>query len=290
MKHILVVADPLNTEQHAFRKAQSLAKLTVADLHVVSFCFESILEIGSSHQPEGAEPDIRRLIMEQAESQWQKFIESQSLTEPVSHEIVWEKYIHKWVLEHCKTVQYDLIVKTGHRSEGFFYTPTDWHLFRESSVPVYCISKPDYKAKKVVLVALDLTAKHPEKQKLNEQLLEAAFLLSVQTNSVLKCCYAVQLPSVVKALEIVDVPAKVHEIEDSARARAKELLDLYDIPDSNLHIREGAPENVINTFARKLKAQCVVVGSMGRKGIEGKLIGNTADKVIHTAKSDLLVI
>jgi universal stress protein E len=44
----------------------------------------------------------------------------------------------------------------------------------------------------------------------------------------------------------------------------------------NLMIKEGVPWKVINYYAEKINANCVVVGSMGRKGIAEKLIGNTA--------------
>lgn len=289
MKHILVIADPVGSEQFAFQKALSMAETTYAKVHAVTFCYESFNEMGRTHKSNDSTIDLKQVLIEHAKSEWLD-ITARSPPEDVTHEVIWEKYIHQWVVEHCKTNRYDLIVKTGHRSEGFFYTPTDWHLFRESTVPIYCISKPDYKAKKVVLAALDLTSKQKEKRQLNDVLLEAAFQLSIQTNSTLHCCYGIQIPTIIKTLEAIDVAARIHQTEDRLREESKSWLDLYGIKASNLHLREGKPENVINHFARKLKAQCVVIGSMGRTGIEGKLIGNTAEKVIHSAKADLLVI
>ena len=68
------------------------------------------------------------------------------------------------------------------------------------------------------------------------------------------------------------------------------LLDEYDIEAQCLHIKQGKPWHVINDFACELKAQCVVVGSLGRSGIPGKLLGNTSEKVVHQAQTDLLVL
>ena len=44
------------------------------------------------------------------------------------------------------------------------------------------------------------------------------------------------------------------------------------------------PENVIPSTAAKYKAGLVVIGTMGRKGIAGKLMGNTAEKILKLLK------
>lgn len=290
MKHILVIADFDDSQQLAFNKALRLAKLTVADIHVVTFRFEPLCDAQSEYYHAETHVDLKKLVLENAQQSWDEFIASQTLSVKVTHEIVWEKYINQWILKHCADKQYDLIVKSGHRSENIFYTPTDWQLFRESIVPVYCVVNTDRSKNKVVLVALDLMTQQKEKQQLNERLLEAAFQLSVQTNSQLHCCVAIKIPTLVKDMDLIDVTARIHQLESEIRQRSKEYLELYGLDKKQLHIREGKPWHVVNNFAQKLRAECIVIGSMGRKGIPGKLIGNTAEKVIHSATTDLLVI
>lgn len=294
MKRILVVADRVEDDQYAFHKAIELARLTVADIHVVSFCYESFSEVESGADAHGKRVNLKDLVVQYTQRRWDDFFEAHKPNESITHEIVWEKHIHEWILAHCEKTHYDLIIQTGHRSESLFYTPTDWLLFRESRVPVYCVSESGYKAKKVVLVALDLRSHRKDKQLLNNTLLESAFQLAVQTDSVLHCCYAIKIPTLVKDFDLIDVQAKIHQIENEVRTQAKTWFDVYDIDKKHLHIKEGEPWQVVNNFARKLKAQCIVVGSMGRKGIYGKVIGNTAEQIIHhaaqNASSDLLVI
>lgn len=290
MKHILVVADFEDSEQLAFHKAVRLAKLTVADIHVVTFRYEAWCDTQFEYENKDTHVDLKKMVIEKAQQEWDDFIVSNNSSVNVSYEIVWEKYMNQWIVNHCKEKEYDLIVKTGHRSESFFYTPTDWQLFRESLVPIYCVVKPDRKTKRIVLVALDILSKKQEKQQLNERLLEAAFQLSVQMNATLHCCVAIEIPTLVKDMDMIDVPARVHELEHAIKEKFRALSELYALENDQLHIREGKPWKVINNFSRELKAECVAVGSMGRKGIAGKLIGNTAEKVIHVAKTDLLVI
>ena len=292
MKNILVIADPAGGEQVAFNRALELAKPTLANVHVVSFCFESLGEGQLLSFDKPATLDVKQLIIDHVASQWIDFIQDRPLSTRVTHEVAWAKYIHLWVLEHCKQVQYDLIVKTGHRSESPLHTPTDWLLLRESSVPVYLVSDVGFKPGRAVLAALDLDAIQAEEVELNNRILQAASQLALQTQSELHCCYTVTVPQVLKDLDVLDASAVTEKREQEVREdAAQKWLELYDLDQSALHIKEGRPWHVVNYFARKLKANTVVAGSMNRtKWLKSKLLGSTAERIIHHAVSDVLIV
>jgi universal stress protein E len=288
MKKLLVIADNVDEEQFALNKAISLAKLTVAQVHVVAFCYESL----SFSDDQNERDKVKGMIISRAQQAWGNYFTKHQYGESVNYEVVWEKNIDDWVKEKCKYMHYDLIVKSGNRSEAIFHTPTDWRLFRQSEVPVYSVStnnKNDSLGKSI-LVALDFMTKNKSKSALNEKLLESAFQLSVQTNSRLYICSCINIPVLLKDLELIDVYNRVKTIQKKIEAKATLLFDKYDIPMDDLMIKEGVPWKIINYYAEKINASCVVVGSMGRKGIAEKLIGNTAEKVIHHTKSDLLLV
>ncbi len=285
MKKILVIADPFNTEQIAYATALKLAHYSSSSVHVAAFSYESI-----NSDDQSAENNLQDLLLQHQTRWWEERIQSSSSELNVSYEVIWEKYIHEWIMKHCKENHYDLVVKTGHRSESPFHTPTDWQLFRESTVPIYSVCDEARKSKKNVLVALDIMTEDDDKQAMNKRLLEEAFRFSVLTGANLHCCYAIKIPSIVKELDLIDVVTHTHQQEDAARITCEKLMDEYDIESQNLHINEGTPWKVIASLSRKIQAQCIVVGSVGRKGIPGKLIGNTAEKVIQHAKTDLLVL
>ena len=285
MKNILVIADPFNNEQIAYSTALKLASYSSARIHVAAFCYESI-----DNDVQSSEGSLKDRLIQHQLTWWNQHIQQTPTETEISCEVIWEKYLHSWILNHCKEKDYDLVVKTGHRSESPFHTPTDWQLFRDSTVPIYSICEETRKSKKNVLVALDILTDNQEKQDMNRRLLEEAFRFSVLTCATLHCCYAIKISPIVKELELIDVASHAHRQEDAARLRCKELLDEYGIKDENLHIKEGTPWKVIASLSRKLSVECLVVGSLGRKGIPGKLIGNTAEKVIQYAKTDLLVL
>lgn len=284
MKKLLVVADPYNSEQFAYKYAVKLAMYSSATIHIVAFCYESI-DSNSDNKSL-----LQTKIIEHQKNWWQNKLSEDAHENTFTCEVIWEKYLHHWVLEHCAKNEYDLVIKTGNRSESPFHTPADWQLFRDSTIPVYSVNSHNNKFKKNILVALDLMTHSDEKQRLNKELLEQAFRFSVLTGCALHCCYAIKVPTLAKDLDLIDVDAHVHKQEKLARAKCAELMDEYDIDKELLHIEEGTPWQVITNLSAKLKAQCVVVGTVGRKGIPGKIIGNTSEKVIQFAKNDLLVM
>ncbi|HEX7446466.1 MAG TPA: universal stress protein [Pirellulales bacterium] len=57
-----------------------------------------------------------------------------------------------------------------------------------------------------------------------------------------------------------------------------------------LHALPGIPWRSIGSAARRLKADLIVMGAVGRGGLAGLLIGNTAEKVLHTSSQSLLTV
>jgi universal stress protein E len=54
--------------------------------------------------------------------------------------------------------------------------------------------------------------------------------------------------------------------------------------------KRGPVEKVITSRAAKVRAQIVVMGTVGRKGVRAHLLGNTAEKVLRHLKTDVLAI
>jgi nucleotide-binding universal stress UspA family protein len=86
------------------------------------------------------------------------------------------------------------------------------------------------------------------------------------------------------------------EYSRQVRARTakamRELLRPYDdlIPVVNRHLLEGDPEHVVPDFARENDVDVVVMGSVGRTGVPGFLIGNTAETILRQVESSVLAV
>ena len=57
-----------------------------------------------------------------------------------------------------------------------------------------------------------------------------------------------------------------------------------------IRLRQGDPRRVILDSARRTKADLIVLGSLGRSGLARRLIGSTAEGVLHQAPVDVLIV
>jgi universal stress protein E len=288
MQKILVIADQIDQKQLALEKAIDFAVTTGAGIDLAVFCYDDLSGFSDDEQEILL---LQKKIIAHRTNWWRDYLLQLNKPEAgIAVQVIWAKEIYLWVNEHVQAQAYDLLIKTGCRSETLFYTPTDWHLFRESPVPVYCVNDGANKSAKTVLAALDLATTNTDKQALNDKVLEVAFRLAVQSGAELHCCYAISIPTIVKELELVDIAAFSDKQEAKMIAKFEPQRDEYEIPPDNIHIKMGRPHKVIHSIASQIEADFVVIGCVGRKGLQGKLIGNMAEKTIRLLTTDLCVV
>jgi universal stress protein E len=79
-------------------------------------------------------------------------------------------------------------------------------------------------------------------------------------------------------------------IEARYREQCKSFQAEYGFSDEQLHIEEGPADVLIPYVAGKLGAVVTVIGTVARTGLSGVLMGNTAEVVLDTLESDVLVL
>jgi universal stress protein E len=289
IENILVIADQQDRQQSALAHAKSLVKHTGAKLHVVAFHYENLTTLGTKLNEE-QQIDIQNKIISSSEKWLKSEITQFNLQDKSTNEVLWEKDIVGWVKNNCASQTYDLIIKTGHRSEGFFYVPTDWHLIRNNLVPTLLVAEKKWRKKQSVMVSLDLGTHSTSKQALNQKLLDAGITFATNANMPLHICYSLPISSVLKDLGIIDKQALVNDAKARYLPIIEGMLGEYDLPLANIHFKAGQPSKVIPSLASKHAAGLVIMGSIGRKGLKAKLMGNTAESVLALLKTDILVI
>ena len=113
---------------------------------------------------------------------------------------------------------------------------------------------------------------------------------STTTNLPLHICYSLPISNVLKDLGIIDTRTAVKEAKSKYIPMIKTMLGEHDIPEENIHIKAGPASKVIPSVASKHAAGLVIIGSIGRKGLKAKLMGNTAESVLALLKTDILVL
>jgi len=287
--NILVIADQQDKQQSALIHAKTLVKRTGAKLHIVAFNYEHLATLATNLKAE-QQLDIQNTILSAGQKWLKNEISNVNLQDKSSSEVLWEKDIVTWIKKHCAANAYDLIIKTGHRSEGLFYVPTDWHLIRNNLVPTLLVAEKKWRKKQSVMVSLDLGTHLKSKQALNQKLLDAGITFATNAKMPLHICYSLPISTVLNDLGIIDKKALVNDAKSRYLPIIEAMLGEYDMPLANIHFKAGPASKVIPSIASKHAAGLVIIGSIGRKGLKAKLMGNTAESVLALLKTDILVI
>lgn len=204
--------------------------------------------------------------------------------------IVWAESIHEWISKRVAGGDYMVVVKSRHKSESFGHTSTDWHLLRTCPVPVLLVNKKRWTKDASILATVDLGATGKTKQKLNlDVVLEARHYAEV-LNMELKVLCVLEVPTLLSDLDLVDPKTYAQERQKMQLPVMQELADQSGLPTSAFVFKRGPVAKTIVSEAANNKAQLVVMGSVGRKGVKAQLIGNEAERVLGLLKTDTLTL
>lgn len=83
-----------------------------------------------------------------------------------------------------------------------------------------------------------------------------------------------------------------HEISAEAKHRLDKFVESLNTDPNQIqqHLSFGAPWQEIGRFASHLNVDLIALGTVGRSGIQGVLLGNTAEKVLDTCDCSLLTV
>ena len=124
----------------------------------------------------------------------------------------------------------------------------------------------------------------------NQKLLDAGISFANSADMPLHICYSLPISPVLKDLGIIDTKAAVKDAKAKYLPAIQKMLGDYALPKQNIHIKAGDAAKVIPSIASKHAAGLVIMGSIGRKGLKAKLMGNTAESVLALLKTDILVM
>lgn len=291
MKQILAIADPGLGAQPALARAVALARASGAKLHCVTFVYAKGL---GSLAGDLADTEISaardRLLAERREILADRLEKLDIRKLGVTLEAVWEKDVASWVTDYCKRNDIDLVIKTGHRSERWNYTPTDWLLLRDCPAPVMIVADRTWKKRSGVLAAIDLATRRKSKQQLNRKVLDSASQLAAALDLPLDAVYVIELPSALVDLDLIDSRKYISDVRRKVAPEVERLAAEFGMETDQFHIIPGPPDKVIPQAARRLKAEIVVIGTIGRKGVRARILGNTAEAVLSRLRTDVIAV
>ncbi|MFV0277915.1 MAG: universal stress protein [Parahaliea sp.] len=287
MGKLLVVAD-LEGRCVAIPRGLELARSIGHSVELVAFVWTSLK--GLKLNPAETAKMKQRLLNEREKEMEARIDRYRKDGDQITLKVIWSKDMVAWINRRVEGGKYAAVLKTGRRSESVVHTPSDWQLLRECPVPVYILARDKWGRTEPVLAALDLGTDNRAKQRLNRTIIAKAKTLAGALNAELKFICALEVPALLAELDIVDPTAYANEQKKRMEPLISELAEESGLPRSVFSIKRGPVAKVINSEAARLRAQLVVVGCVGRKGVKARLLGNTAESVLELLHTDILAI
>jgi len=189
------------------------------------------------------------------------------------------------ITRHVEAAGIDLVI-AGKRTEsdhdGRRLGSLSRKLVHELACAVWVV-KPDRDPRpERILAAVELDA-------VGRRVLELATSIAAANDAPLHVVHCVQLPM---AVQMDDEREKLsQELVAKARAQLEERIGELGYEGSlELHVGVDSPTNAALAAERKLGIDLVVLGTVGRKGIQGLLVGNTSERLIAKLDSSILAV
>ncbi|MBT4521954.1 MAG: universal stress protein [Halieaceae bacterium] len=286
MGRLLIVADPKDS-CFATPRGLELAHKLGLKAEVVAFVYAPLKRLKVSTGEKAAIK--KRLLGERDKEIHARVDQFKQPGQKVVVTVVWEKDISRWVTKRCSR-PYEAVVKTGHRSHSLINTSTDWQLLRECPVPVLIVAEKKWHRTKPILAAVDLGTARKEKRALNHLVIATGKRMAQALDTQFKLICALEIPTLLADLDLVDPVAYTNEAKKAMKPHIQELARAHDLPVSAFRCKRGPVAKVITSEAAQLRAQLVVIGTAGRRGVQARLLGNTAESVLVHLGTDVLAI
>ncbi len=192
---------------------------------------------------------------------------------------------------------YDLVMKAANGGVGriqMVFGSADLKLLRKCPCPVWVFKHSEEPHFARILAAVDPDPTNPSSASLNKLILDLATSLAREEKSKLDIVHAWEIPNEA-ALKTGQIPKArldqmFEEIQQTHEREINELLAPYSAIEKNVHVIKGHAGDVIAHMAINNNVDLIVMGTIGRSGIPGFIIGNTAEKVIGSIDCSVLAV
>ena len=199
------------------------------------------------------------------------------------------------IIKRVVREEYDLVIKEDILEQGI--NQLSMKLVRKCPCPVWIIEKGSDDFRRV-LAAVDVGAGHQETAALNKKIIELTHSLAQRERGEAHYLHSWRLEyeAMMSSPRLNVSAAEISEMKQVLfKERQEKLLHLLDsnqlsYVDEQVHLREGVSEEVIKQVISELNIDVVVMGSVGRSGIPGLLIGNKAEKLLSEIHCTVLTV
>lgn len=171
------------------------------------------------------------------------------------------------------------------------------HLLRKCPVPVW-VMRPSQARNCRILALVDPDPDDPVRDGLNDLVMELASSLARREGGELHLGHAWTLAgeATLRSSPYVGLPGEMVDVmvRNTEATRLEQLNVLADrhVTESerSTHLVAGAPGEVLPRLADHLDIGLIVMGTVGRTGLRGLIMGNTAETILRSVRCSVLAV
>jgi len=194
------------------------------------------------------------------------------------------------IVDAVEREPYDLVL-AGTRGlaqwEQFLVGSTAKQLIRKCPSSVWIVKAEHVGQPKVVLAATDFS-------EVSRKAVSQGLLVAQHANAEFHVLHVVDSKDVPE--DVVSRIPKGSSLQQEINQEASKRMDAFvnslevDLASIQVHQSWGTPWQEIRRATKFLAADLVVIGTVGRSGIQGLLLGNTAEKILDTCDCSILTV
>ncbi len=306
-KNILFVADAELNGGDAFERAVTLAENNQAQLTVVSI-LEELPAPGNEEVQGISMSELQAAIMAKQQLELERMVSSMGKNDLIRTKVLTGVAFLALIREVLKQ-KIDLLIKTAEK-EGVMdrlFGSSDMHLLRKCPCPVWLIksTRQGHYRKIMAAVDFDPSENKPADDLINRQILEMSTTLALSDFSELHIIHVWHAygESSMRSGLAYQPEAYVDAYVDRIRAKHQQWLDTLvadivtrggkeftDYLKPKIHMVKGFARDMIPELVKQQDIDLIMMGTVGRTGIPGFLMGNTAETVLNRIDCSVLAV
>lgn len=268
IRNTLVVMDAQQSDALLLDRATLIARATSSHLHLLA-CNKNAQLISNLQPTEDA-------LRQQGFS--------------VSSQQAWQGSLHKTIIAVQQEQDCGLVIKRHLPDNPLlktFLPSEDWKLLRFCPCPVLIVKSAESWEGGVILAAIDAGNSDVNHRVLHAGIVGHGYDIARMIGGSLHIMSAHPCTEQLSADPVYHLRSSIYAMyHEHCRALQAE----YEVSEDCLHIEEGPAESLIPAIAERLSVSLTVIGSVARSGLSGALLGNTAENILDSLNSDLLVL
>ena len=309
-KDILCVVETGETCNPALERAVTLAENNLANLTVVDVV-ESVA--AGIEMPEGGPfaADLQTAMMSDHEQGLDTLVDPYRTRIEIQTKVLKGTPFLEIIREVLRNGR-DLVIKIPEVQNWLdrLFSSADMHLLRKCPCPVWIIKPTAPKSYRLILAAVDIDNTYPpselkSRHAFNRQILEMASSLALSDFAelhIVSAWNALGESTMRGAFMRTPEEKIIVYVEQVRRQNADNLNALMDEVASNLgqetmdylkprtHLVKGWAHKEIPALAQRIEADLVVMGTVGRTGVPGFIVGNTAEMILNQIDCSVLAL